>query len=131
MKTQWAVIAALLFSLLVAVFAIVNNEPVTVNFLFGTMETSAVLIILGSAAAGALIMGLLGLFINVRVGLEKRELRKRIKELEENLEDERQNRPEIVEQEEEQEVQESPGGEESAEGDNGSTGDNMDVSEKK
>jgi lipopolysaccharide assembly protein A len=85
MKTQGSLIAALLFSLLIAVFAIVNNEVVTVNYLFGTVEASLVLLILGSAAAGAAIMVLLSLVRHVRVGFEVRDLKKKIKHLEEQL----------------------------------------------
>ncbi len=85
MKSQWAVIVALLFSLLVAIFAIVNNEPVTINFLFATMETSAVLVILGSAAAGALIMGFLSLIRNIKVNAKTRELKEKVAELEKQI----------------------------------------------
>lgn len=85
MKTQWSLVVALLFSLLVAIFAIVNNELVSVNFLFGSVEISAVLLILGSAAAGAIIMTFLSLVRHVRVGFEVRDLKKKIKHLEEDL----------------------------------------------
>ncbi len=85
MKTQWSLVVALLFSLLVAIFAIVNNELVPVNFLFGSVEISAVLLILGSAAAGAIIMTFLSLVRHVRVGFEVRDLKKKIKHLEEDL----------------------------------------------
>ncbi len=85
MKTQWSVIVALLFSLLVAVFALLNNEMIVVNYLFGTMEISAVLVILGSASAGALIIIFLNLVRNVKLGFELRELKKKIRELEKVL----------------------------------------------
>ncbi len=86
MKTQWSLIVALLFSLLIAVFAIVNNEVVRVNYLFGSMDISLVLLILGSAAAGAVIMVFLSLVRHVRVGFEVRDLKKKIRLLEEDLE---------------------------------------------
>ncbi len=85
MKTQWSLIVALLFSLLIAVFAIVNNEVVAVNFLFTSVEISLVLLILGSAAVGALIMVFLSLLRHVRVGFQVRDLKKKIKALEEEL----------------------------------------------
>lgn len=85
MKTQWALIIALLFSLLIAVFAIVNNEVVSVNFLFRTVDISLVLLILGSAAAGAVIMVFLSLVRHVRVGFQMRELNKKINALEDEL----------------------------------------------
>lgn len=85
MKTQWSVIIALLFSLLIAVFALLNNEMIVVNYLFGTMEISAVLVILGSASAGALIIIFLNLVRNVKLGFKLRELKKKVKELEKLL----------------------------------------------
>ena len=86
MKTQWSLIVALLFSLLIAVFAIVNNEVVAVNFLFNTVEVSLVLLILGSAAIGAVIMIFLSLVRHVRTGFQVRDLKKKIRQLEEELE---------------------------------------------
>lgn len=85
MKIQWSVIIALLFSLLVAVFALLNNEIIVINYLFGTMEISAVLVILGSASAGALVIIFLNLVRNVKLGFELRELKKKVKELEKLL----------------------------------------------
>ncbi|MEC1242199.1 DUF1049 domain-containing protein, partial [Bacillus paralicheniformis] len=38
MNKQWTLIAALIFTLIVAVFAVINVEPVKVDFLFGTAE---------------------------------------------------------------------------------------------
>jgi lipopolysaccharide assembly protein A len=90
LKTQWSLVMALLFSLVVAIFAIVNNEMVPVNFLFGSVEVSAVLLILGSAAAGAIIMTFLSLVRHVRVGFEVRDLKKKIKHLEEDLKDKKE-----------------------------------------
>ena len=89
MKNQWSVIAALLFSLLVALFAILNTEIVTINLLFRTVEISAVLIILGSAAAGALIVVFFSLVRNVQITLEMRKLKKEIKKLQEENEEKR------------------------------------------
>ncbi len=89
MKNQWSVIVALLFSLLVALFAILNTEIVTINLLFRTVEISAVLIILGSAAAGALIVVFFSLVRNVQITLEMRKLKKEIKKLQEENEEKR------------------------------------------
>ena len=85
MKVQWTLIVALLFSLIVAVFALVNNELVVVNFLFSTVEISLVLLILGSAAAGAVIMVFLSLVRHVQVGFQMRDLKKKVTVLEEDL----------------------------------------------
>ncbi len=122
MKTQWSLIAALLFSLIVAVFAIVNNELVAVNFLFGSVEISLVLLILGSAAAGAVIMVFLSLVRHVRVGFEVRDLKKKIRTLEEDLKQKEELLAVAVHQEE-------PGDEEPVEEEKIDSGKDMDVQE--
>lgn len=53
---------ALLFALVVAIFAVQNAVPVGVSFLTWRFETSLVLVILGGAALGALSVGVLGVF---------------------------------------------------------------------
>ena len=55
MKGQTYVIAALLFALIVATFAVINVEPVEVNYLFFTSESPLILVILVSTLLGGLI----------------------------------------------------------------------------
>ena len=83
-------ILGLVFSLIIAIVAIVNNENVTVNYIFGRSEVSLILLILGSAVTGALAMGLFSLFRSIRNAFAFRELRhqrnaiqKKLKTLEE------------------------------------------------
>lgn len=58
---QVVTIIGLGFALLVAVFAIQNSAQVTVTFLrWHIVDVSLALVILGSAAAGAVVVGLLG-----------------------------------------------------------------------
>jgi lipopolysaccharide assembly protein A len=65
MQTYW--IAALAFGILVAIFAVQNSMPITVGFLWLSMENVAVsVVILVSAALGAVITGLFGLGREVR-----------------------------------------------------------------
>ncbi|HEX6988385.1 MAG TPA: LapA family protein, partial [Bacillota bacterium] len=52
---------ALLFALLIAIFAAQNAQPVEVRFLSWTWVTSLVLVIVGSAALGVLLAGTLSL----------------------------------------------------------------------
>jgi len=91
-------ILALLFGLVIAVAALINNEVVTVNYLLGQVNLPLFMLILGSALAGALFMGSLGIFRGIRNymnsqgdrGLRK-ELQNRVKTLEDEkkkLEDE-------------------------------------------
>ncbi|WP_257346256.1 LapA family protein [Pseudalkalibacillus decolorationis] len=72
MKREWSFIIVLLFAMIVAVFAVVNVEPVGVNYVFGTAQWPLVLVILGSAILGALTIGVAG---SVRLLSMKRELR--------------------------------------------------------
>ncbi len=83
-------ILGLVFSLIIAIVAIANNENVTVSYIFGRSEVSLILLILGSAVTGALAMGLFSLFRSIRSAFAFRELRhqqdvmqKQVKTLEE------------------------------------------------
>lgn len=83
-------ILALIFSLLIAIVALANNETVTVSYIFGQADVSLILLILGSAITGALAMGLFSLFRSIRTAFTFRDLRqqkddlqKQVKSLEE------------------------------------------------
>ncbi|WP_431027316.1 LapA family protein [Lysinibacillus sp. LZ02] len=55
MKIQWTILAGLLFALMIAVFAYVNIEKVSVNYVFGKAEWPLIFIVLGSAFIGMFI----------------------------------------------------------------------------
>lgn len=87
--SSFYLILALVFSLIIAIVAIANTEPVTVNYLFGRADVSLIVLILGSAFAGALVMGMLSLFRSIKAALafrqlrqEKETLQKQVRELE-------------------------------------------------
>ncbi|WP_397386546.1 LapA family protein [Paenibacillus roseipurpureus] len=80
MKMQWILISALVFALLTAVFAVVNVEPVQVNFLFVTTSTPLILVILTSTLLGGLIVGLFGM-------VRQYKLQRKLKQLEKQLHD--------------------------------------------
>ncbi|RBP94014.1 putative integral membrane protein [Cytobacillus firmus] len=61
MKFQWALLFGFLFALIVAVFAVINVDDVTVNYLFGESQWPLILVILGSVLMGGLIVGSVGL----------------------------------------------------------------------
>lgn len=61
MKAQWAILIGLILAIVIAVFAVVNVDPVPVNYLFGEAEWPLILVILGSALLGALVSGLLAM----------------------------------------------------------------------
>ncbi len=84
-------VLALLFSLLIAVVAMVNSETVTVNYLLGEANVSLIVLILASASAGALTVGSLSLFRSIQSQLKFRSLR--------HQQTEQQNRVEFLEKE--------------------------------
>jgi len=83
---SFMVIAALIFSLVIALFALANQQPVTVNYFLGQTEISAVLLILGSAIGGALVMAMLGVVGRIKIILRLRELRFQYREQQLQLE---------------------------------------------
>lgn len=61
MKTQWLILFGLLFSVIIAIFAVANVDSVPVNYLFGEAEWPLILVILGSALLGFLLSGVFAL----------------------------------------------------------------------
>ncbi|RHW42538.1 DUF1049 domain-containing protein [Neobacillus notoginsengisoli] len=80
MKTQWSLLLGIVFALLVAIFAVMNVEPVEVDYYFGSAHWPLILVVLGSVLAGVIIMGAVG---TTRIVALKRELRKARKERDE------------------------------------------------
>jgi uncharacterized integral membrane protein len=87
MWLQITYILALLFAVVVALFAILNAQAVTVDFMFGEIEISLALVILISAFAGATILGFLGLFRQIKAGFKLRDMQSKNKKLEERAQD--------------------------------------------
>ncbi|MGB9678695.1 MAG: LapA family protein [Thermoanaerobacteraceae bacterium] len=82
MKGQYYTILALIFAVLVAVFAISNAVAVDISFLYWHYKISQALVILISAAIGAITIGIIGVFGQVRYSMRIRGLNNRIKEIE-------------------------------------------------
>jgi len=81
-------VASLLFALIVAVFAVQNNTPVDIAFLgWKYSGISLVLVIIGSAASGALIVFLIGLFRQIKLSVENRQLKAANERLRKTIED--------------------------------------------
>lgn len=74
MKIQWSLIAALLFALITAVFAVINVNPVEVNLLFGTVNVPLILLIIGCSLIGGLIVGTFGIYRQYQMQKEIRSL---------------------------------------------------------
>jgi lipopolysaccharide assembly protein A len=84
-----SLLVALSLAILIAVFALQNTFPVTIQFLFWEYQTSLVLVILGSTAIGAALSAIASFGARWRHGRETRlltaalaEERKRIADLE-------------------------------------------------
>ncbi|MFC7783145.1 MULTISPECIES: lipopolysaccharide assembly LapA domain-containing protein [unclassified Rossellomorea] len=62
MKFQWTLLLGIFFALVVSIFAVINVDPVTVNYFFGEADWPLILVILGSVFMGGIIIGSVGLF---------------------------------------------------------------------
>ncbi|ADI25603.1 lipopolysaccharide assembly LapA domain-containing protein [Geobacillus sp. C56-T3] len=60
MKGQINVILALVLALIVALLAVANVEQVTIHYLVGETRLPLIIVILGSAVLGGLVVGMLG-----------------------------------------------------------------------
>ncbi|UOR12208.1 LapA family protein [Halobacillus amylolyticus] len=78
MKGQTYIILALIFALLIAVFAVINVDPVEVNYLFGTGEAPLILVIIGSVLMGVLITASAGAVRFFRLQRENRSLKNQL-----------------------------------------------------
>jgi len=76
-------VITLVFSILVAIFAIQNSSSVVISFLFAKFSISQALIILISAVLGAVIVMLLGTIKQIKSNLKIRNLSKEFTKLQE------------------------------------------------
>ncbi|MGM0501186.1 MAG: LapA family protein [Bacillota bacterium] len=75
-------IIALILSIVVASFAIVNSKVVAINLLFSTVSVSQALVIFISVAVGAIIALLFGLVKEFKLKRDLKDSKQQIKELE-------------------------------------------------
>lgn len=83
---RWKVLWGAIFAVLVAVFTLVNAQPVTVNLIVRRVDVNLVLVILGSVLIGMVLMAALWSMRAWRLRGERLELQKRVAELEAELE---------------------------------------------
>ncbi|CAM4348209.1 putative integral membrane protein [Paenibacillus endophyticus] len=81
MKGQSILISALVFALLIAIFAVINVDSVQVNFLFTKTTLPLILVILASTLLGGLTVGLLGMIRQIRLQRTIKTLEKQLAEL--------------------------------------------------
>ncbi|KAB8134767.1 DUF1049 domain-containing protein [Gracilibacillus oryzae] len=75
MRGQTYIILAVVFAVVIAIFAVINVDPVEVNYLFGTGEAPLILVILFSVLMGAVITAAVGIFRLIRLQRELRMLK--------------------------------------------------------
>jgi len=85
--SSFYLILALVFSLLIAIIALANQESVSINYIFGRSEVPLIILILGAGFIGAMAMGLFSLFRGIRSALSFRQLRQQKKELQKKISD--------------------------------------------
>ncbi|WP_438349750.1 LapA family protein [Paenibacillus sp. FA6] len=74
MKMQWSLIAGLVFALLTALFAVINVNPVHVNFYFSEVSIPLILLILGCTLIGGIIVGSYGIYRQYKLQKEIKRL---------------------------------------------------------
>ncbi|MGM9903947.1 hypothetical protein A5844_000179 [Enterococcus sp. 10A9_DIV0425] len=84
MKKQTSVIAGFLLVLVIVVFAVLNNQNVPVRFGFASFQAPLILVIIGSALIGALIVFLTA---SATLWQQKKQLKQLNKELSESQTD--------------------------------------------
>ncbi|RXI99928.1 DUF1049 domain-containing protein [Anaerobacillus alkaliphilus] len=62
MKGQWGLIIGLIVALIITIFAVINMDMVTVNYMFGTAQWPLVIVIISSVLMGAILVGGVGLY---------------------------------------------------------------------
>lgn len=75
MKRQLYLIFSLFVAILIAIFAVINVNPVKVNFLFTTANWPLIIVILLSVLTGAILMGSISMVRNFRLKGEVKRLR--------------------------------------------------------
>ncbi|PYZ94147.1 hypothetical protein CR194_00990 [Salipaludibacillus keqinensis] len=81
MKGQWGLITGLIIVLVISIFAVINVDPVEVNYLFGQSDWPLVLVIIGSVLMGGLIVGSVGMYKIYRLQQQVKQLRNQIPEV--------------------------------------------------
>ncbi|GEL06823.1 LapA family protein [Salisediminibacterium halotolerans] len=76
MRGQWGLIVGIIIVVIIAVFSVVNVDPVEVDYIVGTGDWPLVLVILVSVLMGGLIVGSVGMYRIFRLQQEIKKLKK-------------------------------------------------------
>lgn len=97
MKNQWRLYLGLFFTFIMIVFAILNNQTVSISFGFTTFSGPLILVVFGSVFIGALIVSLMVTGSYWRQNKEIKQLKKQITAL--KVTSQQQVQPPIVDEE--------------------------------
>ncbi|APH04263.1 LapA family protein [Bacillus weihaiensis] len=86
MKRQWSLVFAIIFALIIAVFAVINVDAVKVDYLFGTAEWPLILVILGSVFMGGFLVASAGVVRIMAIQRKWKQAEKENVKLKEELE---------------------------------------------
>jgi uncharacterized integral membrane protein len=75
MRGQSAFIIGIIAAIIIAIFAVINVDPVPVNYMFGTSEWPLILVILGSVFLGAAVAGAMGMVRILKLQSEVKRLK--------------------------------------------------------
>ncbi len=75
MKNQWRIILGLILTLVIVIFAILNNQQVAINFGFIAIQAPLIIVIIGAAFIGAVVIALVATSSYVKQNKELKTLR--------------------------------------------------------
>lgn len=96
MKNQWRLYLGLFFTFIIVIFAILNNQIVSINYGFGQFEVPLVLVIFSATLIGALIVSLMTTGVIWRQKKERKKLQKEITDYKQNFEKKVEERVEAL-----------------------------------
>lgn len=74
MKTQTTLILGLIFALIIAIFAVMNVDPVTVNYFFGQAQWPLILVIIFAVLMGGLAIFMFSMFRTMALKHQNKEI---------------------------------------------------------
>ncbi|QOY36314.1 LapA family protein [Anaerobacillus isosaccharinicus] len=84
MRGQWGLIIGLVVALLITIFAVINMDAVTVNYMFGTAQWPLVIVIISSVLMGAILVGGVGIYQFYKLSSQLKKLQLENEELKKN-----------------------------------------------
>ncbi|HIY58849.1 MAG TPA: DUF1049 domain-containing protein [Candidatus Tetragenococcus pullicola] len=85
MKNQWRIVAGLILTLLIVIFAVLNNSPVSINFAFTKVTIPLIVVIIGAAFIGAIIVSLVSTGTLWQQKRENKKLMQQVNELQSTM----------------------------------------------